>query len=140
MSAPATNAPPGPSPTWEFTPEQNIVLSRLASRMRFVGLALIALATILVLWSVFGSGQGDMVALQVALVLGLIGLWSVRGAAAFSSVARTAGSDVPQLMRALGELAKLYELQYWVFLAAALLLGVTVLVSMTHASWLPAAW
>ena len=140
MSAPVTSVPPPSPPTWEFTPAQDAILARLASRMRFVGIALIGLAALLAGWSMFGTAQGDMIAMQAAIVLGLTGVWSARGAAAFGRVARTRGADMLHLMRALGEIARLYELQYWVFLAAALLLAVTVLVAATGAALLRQAW
>jgi hypothetical protein len=144
MSAPGTIARPpvrpDPVPSLEFSPELNVALSRLASRMRFVGWALIVVAGVLVLWSLLGTGHGDMIAVQVALVLGFIGLWSVRAASEFARVVTTSGLDVHHLMRALAEIAKLYELQYWVFVAAALLLLVTVVMAVTGGSWLPLAW
>jgi len=139
MSAP-TIAAPAAVPAWEFSPVQNVLIARLAGRMRFVGGSLIVLAVLLALWSVLGPRQGDMLALQIGLILGLTGLWSARAGAALARVTRTAGSDIALLMRALGEMQKLYELQYWVFVALALLLGATLLMAITGAAWLPAAW
>jgi hypothetical protein len=140
MSSPLSTAPAPRTPAWEFTSEQNLLVARLASRMRYVGTALMVLAAMLAAWALLGSGSGDMLALQVGIVLALTGLWSARGGAAFARVVKTQGLDVQHVMRALHHMAKLYELQYWVFLAAALLLAVTILMAITGASWLPEIW
>jgi len=124
----------------EFTPEQNVVLVRLAQRMRAVGIALMVLAALLGLRATLGADELGLLAVQAGIVLGFTGFWSVRAATELSRVATTEGADMSHLMNALGEIRKLYELQFWIFLAAALLLGVTVLMALTGASWLPAAW
>lgn len=125
----------------EFTPEQNVVLLRLAQRMRAVGIALMVLAALLALRAVLGADELGMLAIQAGIVLGFTGFWSVRAATELSRVATTEGADMSHLMSALGEIRKLYELQFWIFLAAALLLGVTVVMAITGAPWLlPAAW
>ena len=124
----------------EFTPEQNVVLDRLAQRMRVVGIALMVLAALLGVRAMLGGDVLGMLAIQAGIVLGFTGFWSVRAAAELSRVATTEGADMSHLMNALGEIRKLYELQFWIFLAVALLLGVTVLMAITGASWLPAAW
>lgn len=132
-SAPTTAA-------WEFTAQQTFLLSRLAQRMRAVGMALMVLAALLGLRATLGGDAIGLLAVQAGLVLGFTGFWSVRAAAELSRVATTDGADMTHLMGALGEIRKLYELQFWIFLAAALLLGVTLLMAITDASWLPMAW
>ena len=139
MSMPITAAP-ADTPAWEFSPVQSVLIARLAARMRFVGAALVVLAVLLALWSVLGPRHGDMLALQLGLILGLTGLWSARAGAARARLTRTAGADIALLMRALGEMQKLYELQYWVFVALALLLAATLVMAITGAAWLPDAW
>lgn len=134
MSAPAVTTVP-----WEFTPDQNVTLSRLAQRMRAVGLALMVLAGLLGLRATLGGDAVGLLAVQAGIVLGFTGFWSVRAATELSRVATTDGADMTHLMSALEEIRKLYELQFWIFLAAALLLGVTVLMAITGASWLPVA-
>jgi hypothetical protein len=125
---------------WEFTPQQTFLLSRLAQRMRAVGLALMVLAALLGLRAALGGDAIGLLAVQAGLVLGFTGFWSVRAAAELSRVATTDGADMTHLMGALGEIRKLHELQFWIFLAAALLLGVTLLMAITDSSWLPMAW
>ena len=43
-------------------------------------------------------------------------------------------------MRALHEIGKLYELQYWILLVTALLFAATLVVSISGARWIPEAW
>ena len=133
-------APTLTTPAWEFTPQQNFMLGRLAQRMRVVGIALMVLAALLGLRAALGGDAIGLLAVQAGIVLGLTGFWSVRAAAELSSVVTTAGADMDHLMGALGEIRKLYELQFWIFLVVALLLGATLLMAITGASWLPMAW
>ena len=130
--------PQADTPLLEFTPQQNVVISHLAGRMRMVGVSLMVLAALLVLWSVLGTG--GMLAFQAGVVLGLTGLWSWQAGSALSRAVKTRGADMHYLMRALDEIAKLYELQYWIFLLVALVLGATLLMALTGLPWLPEAW
>jgi hypothetical protein len=133
-------APVLTTPAWEFTPEQSVIMARLAQRMRVVGIALMALAALLGLRAAFGGDAIGLLAVQAGIVLGCTGYWSVRAATELSRVVTTAGADVTHLMAALGEIRKLYELPFWLFLVAAVLLGATLLMAITGASWLPVAW
>ena len=126
------------APPWEFTPEQNVVLLRLVNRMRLVGAALMAIALLLEIWAVLGTG--GMLALQAGIALGLTGWWSIRGGGELARAAKTRGGDSRHLMRALHEIGKLYELQYWILLVTALLFAATLVVSISGARWIPEAW
>ena len=134
MTAPALT-----TPAWQFTPQQNFIVGRLAQRMRVVGIALMVLAALLGLRALGGDAIG-LLAVQAGIVLGFTGFWSVRAAAELSGVVTTAGADMGHLIGALGEIRKLYELQFWIFLVVALMLGATLLMAITGASWLPMAW
>lgn len=124
--------------TYEFTPEQNILLGHLASRMKVVGRVLMTLA-VLAMAQAFVSAS-SVIGLEVSIVLGLLGLWSARAGAAFSKVVTTQGADVSYLMRALGDLRKLYDFQFWLFIALAALLAVTLLTAIGRFGGIPAAW
>lgn len=126
------------NPAWEFTPEQNVVLLHLAGRMRMVGVALILIAALLEAWAVLGTG--GMLALQAGIVLALTGWWSTQAAVALVRAARTHGADRSLLMRALREISKLYELQYWIFLVTALVLAVTLLLTISGGGGIREAW
>lgn len=123
---------------WEFTPEQNVVLLHLVGRMRMVGGALMAVAALLEAWAMLGTG--GMLALQAGIALGLTGWWSMRAGRALARAAKTRGADGRHLMRALHEIGKLYELQYWILLVTALLFAVTLLVTISGRPWIPEAW
>ncbi|MBI4501093.1 MAG: hypothetical protein HY700_08030 [Gemmatimonadetes bacterium] len=57
----------------------------------------------------------------------LVGWWSTRAGAAFSRIATTKGADVSHLMKAITEIRKLYDLQFWVLIALLFLLLFTLL-------------
>lgn len=128
------------TPTWEFTPQQNFLMARLAQRMRVVGIALMVLAALLGLRAALGGDAIGLLSVQAGIVLGFTGFWSVRAAAELSRVVTTTGADIGHLMGALAEIRKLYELQFWIFMVVALVLGATLLMAITGASWLPMAW
>jgi hypothetical protein len=58
----------------------------------------------------------------------IIGIWTKRAAVSFQRVVTTEGSDVTNLMAALGELKKLYTLQYWLILLVIALIALAVVV------------
>lgn len=120
--------------TYEFTPEQNGLLAGLVFRMRSVGGALLLLSGLLAARAILGEASGDVLAMAAAIAFAVIGLWSIRAAAALRRITKTEGADLAHLMRALGALQSLYEVQLWVFLASGLLLAASLL------GWVPSAW
>lgn len=115
------------TPTYEFTSEQEASIGRLARRMDVVGKVLLVLAGLAVLGALFGQETVERIDHLVSGVLfGLIGWWTVRAARSFQDVATTEGHDIPHLMTAIGELYKLYSLQFWVIVVmiVVLVLGV----------------
>lgn len=102
--------------------------------MGFVGILLIAagvvslISGILTAFSPQGLGVGISSIIQGIFTL-IVGLWTRNASLAFKQIVTTAGSDIENLMIALGELRKLYTLQYWlvmivlIFLVLALVLG-----------------
>ncbi len=118
--------------TYEFTPEQNVTLARLAARMRVVGRALILVAllataeSLLLTW----KGSGSAVGYEMGAVLLLIGFWSARAGREFLQVTETRGADIPHLMSALRELRKLYDLQFWALVILAALIALALLAAL----------
>jgi hypothetical protein len=117
---------------YEFSGSQNELIKNLADKMRFVAYFLIAagvLAAIGGLVSLRGGGFGGIIN---GVVYVLIGVWTNSAASAFRRIVETQGNDIENLMGALGELRKLYTLQYWlliialVFIALALVVGIVV--------------
>ncbi len=146
MAAP-TMSPPAPqlkedsgAVHYEFTAEQNLLIWGLAFRMSAVGIALIVLSGLLFVWAIVGGNGNRIFEAEAAIVLVFTGIWSYRASREFKRVAVTRDANVPHLMNALGEIRKLYDLQYWVFLAMALLIAVTMLVAIAGGGALPAAW
>lgn len=125
--------------TYEFTSEQNILLGHLAKRMGIVGRVLMTLALFAVAQA-FLSGATSVIGIEVGIVLGLLGYWSQRAAVELSRVVRTEGADVSHLMRAVGEIRKVYDVQFWLFIALAVLLGLTLLAAIGRFGTIPAAW
>jgi hypothetical protein len=107
------------SQEYEFSNSQNELIQHLADKMRFVGYFLIVLGAILTLVGLISLVKGGGVS---AIVNGtiqlLIGFWTQKAAASFARIVKTQGNDMQNLMGALGELRKLYTLQYWLYIIA----------------------
>jgi hypothetical protein len=57
----------------------------------------------------------------------LIGFWTTKAAKSFQLIVDTEGRDIENLMGALGELRKLYGLQYWILIIALIFVGVSLI-------------
>ena len=113
---------------FEFDSGQNEVVSDLSKKMQFVGTLLLVagvlnlLGGLVAMFSDAASGVSTLVSGVVYLA---IGLWTRKAADSFKEIVDTEGSDVDHLMGALGQLLKLYRLQYWLIM---IILVVAVLV------------
>ncbi|MEK7669964.1 MAG: hypothetical protein AAB330_01860 [Bacteroidota bacterium] len=119
---------------FEFSDVQNDVISRLSSRMKFVGIFYI------VVGAMMGLGTVAMLFIMppVAVIYGLataaeilIGLWTNNAASSFRMITSTQGNDVGYLMNAIESLRKLYNLQFWLLIggiALCVLVVIAVLV------------
>lgn len=128
-------------PGYEFTSSQNELIGDLAKKMNFVGILMAIsgvislIAGVLTLFAAFSQGTFDFSSIVNGVLLLLIGLWTRKAAQSFSRVVNTTGTDIENMMGALGELRKLYTLQYWliiivlIFLAIALLLALVATIS-----------
>ena len=106
---------------YEFDVSQNSLIQNLANKMRFVAYVLIALGVIEGISATINLFQGNFasfVDLIVGIVQIVIGVWTLKAGNSFQLVVKTEGRDIENLMGALGELRKLYGLQYWLFLIA----------------------
>jgi hypothetical protein len=72
------------------------------------------------------KGMGSAVGFEMAAILVLIGFWSVRAGSEFSRIVKTEGADVSHLMQGLREIRKLYDLQFWAFVALAVLVSLAL--------------
>jgi hypothetical protein len=105
----------GPSDGYEFSPGQNVVFAKLATRMQFVGLFAMG-AGLLAIGA--GAFRRDVFAILSGILYAVIGLWTERSGFSFRAVATTEGHDITNLMKGLGDLEKLYTVQFWVCLIA----------------------
>ena len=110
---------------YEFGPDQNRVIDRVASRIQGFGIVSIVLGALQIIGGVVLltqsiRGVGQIVAAIVAIVVGII---YTRGAKRFRDVVKTAGDDVGHLMAALDEVGKAFMVQL-VMVAVAFVAGV----------------
>ena len=112
---------------FEFSATQNDVLSRLAGRMKFVGIFYIVVGVLLGIASIAMLFVMPPVGIIYGLVTAaeiLIGLWTNNAAASFRMIINTQGNDVDHLMNALESLRKLYNLQFWLLIGGIVLMVV----------------
>ena len=110
---------------YEFTDAQNQIISQLASKMGWVamfGLVVGVMIAVLGIFSLGSDGQGLVFLVQSVFVI-MIALWTRRAALGFRQVVETTGSDITNVMSALGELKKLYTLHYWLIIVGILVMG-----------------
>lgn len=123
MTNDTTNAPASipqaHSGGYEFDGAQEVVIRDLAGAMQFVGTVSIVLAVLMWLIGIatmfMGNPAGLAQIVQGVLMI-FIGVWTRSAARSFQLVVDTKGSDIPNLMNALGELRRLYNLQKWLMI------------------------
>lgn len=118
------------SRNYEFSSSQNELIKDLSDKMRFVSYFLIGVGVLVVIVGILTLVRGGIGNLISGVVQIIIGVWTNKAATAFQRIVETQGNDIENLMGALGELRKLYVLQYWlliltlVFVALAIVLVV----------------
>ncbi|MGD1717546.1 hypothetical protein [Dapis sp. BLCC M172] len=116
---------------YEFDQSQNELILDLSNKMRFVSYFLIAGGILSGIIGLLSLNAGVVIPAVVDI---LIGVWTLKAASSFKLIVDTEGNDIVNLMGALGELRKLYRLQYWlliitlVFLAIALVIGIVAVI------------
>jgi hypothetical protein len=135
-----------PSPQYEFTENQNKVLSDLAAKMRLVGLFLVLVglvsflltaAVLLFIWKdrlpadvvakipedayklLPPSNQLWGIAIYsgvAGLIFLLFGMWTRFAASGFQKIVDTKGHDIEHLMGAVGSLHSMYSLLYTIIM------------------------
>lgn len=118
---------------YEFSNSQNKLIGDLGKKMNFVGILMIIGATLALISGVValfaGASQGsfDFSAITQGIFLLLTGLWTRNAAQSFKRVVNTTGSDIENMLGALGELRKLYNLQYWLIIITLIALAVILI-------------
>lgn len=122
---------------YEFSEVENQSIGTLASRMKWVGLFLIITGAATGLAGIAGLVQSAAVSalnlnalifLLFAVIFLLTGIWTISAAKSFSLIVKTAGSDITNLMEAIGSLLKLYYLQFWLILDSLIAVVVAALI------------
>lgn len=124
------------SSNYEFDHSQNVLIGQLANRMKFVSIFLMIGGVLTAIFGLFGAveGIGEIISGVADL---LIGIWTYQASTAFKRIVDTQGQDIENLMGALGELRKLYTLQYWVLIftlvALVIVFGLSVVLRLFSA-------
>ena len=122
-----------PEATYEFSAQENETIQVLARRMKFVGIFNIVIG---VLYGVAGlvfllvQPLALMLYLPVVGMLILIGVWTNSASSSFKMIVQTEGQDIMHLMSALGQLRKLYNLQFWLLVVGLALVVIFFLVGL----------
>jgi hypothetical protein len=123
----------GQAREFEFDESHNKTFSRLAGSMRWVGLGQVVVAVVYVAVALLALVNGDLVEAAggsaTAVVILLIGVWTLSAGRHVRGIISTEGSDITHLMRAMQELVKLYALQRTILIIAVALAGLALLVN-----------
>lgn len=111
---------------YEFSGSQNELIKNLADKMRFVAYFLIVVGVLGALGGLLSLRTGGASSIISAVVYILIGIWTNSASSAFRRIVETSGSDIENLMGALGELRKLYTLQYWLLIIALVFMAIAL--------------
>jgi len=118
---------------FEFSDVQSDVISRLSSRMKFVGIFYIVVGAMMGLGTVATLFIMPPVAVIYGLVTAaeiLIGLWTNNAASSFRMITSTQGNDVGYLMNAVESLRKLYNLQFWLLIGGIAMCILVVIIAL----------
>ncbi|MFB2976168.1 hypothetical protein [Microseira sp. BLCC-F43] len=113
---------------YEFSSSQNGLIKDLADKMRLVSFFLIGLGVLATIGGVAAltkDGFGNIVYGTIQII---IGLWTQKAAFSFQRIVDTQGNDIENLMAALGEMRKLYTLQYWLYIIALFFVAIALVV------------
>lgn len=115
---------------YEFNNTQNQLIRQLSQKMRFVGYILIALGVLVIVAGIVNFRLGGFATIIQGIIQLIIGIWTAKAATSFQLIVKTQGNDIENLMTALGELRKLYALQYWIFIIALVLVVVGIVAAL----------
>lgn len=122
------------SKVYEFSETQNKLIKDLADKMRFVSYFLIVWGVLLLINGILSVRYGVVSNIISGVVQIIIGFWTHKAASSFRLIVDTQGRDIDNLMGSLGALRKLYNLQYWLILIAAIFIAVSIVLSLVFGS------
>jgi hypothetical protein len=109
---------PTSTDSYEFSEQQNKLLSSLASCMVALGIISLIVGAIRLLAGTVTITKGGVAALIEGLLFLVIGGLTLKAAGAFRQIVSSTGNDMGYLMRALGTLRDIYRLQVIAVVAA----------------------
>jgi hypothetical protein len=109
---------------YEFDQSQNELILDLANKMRFVAYLSVAVGTISFIGGLIPPL--DIANLIQGTIMIILGIWTTKAASSFKKIVDTRDNDIVNLMGALGELRKLYGLQYWLFIIALTFIALAI--------------
>ena len=115
------------SQSYEFNNTQERLIRELSDKMRFVSYFLIAIGALLIISGIARIARGGFGGIINGIIQLLIGIWTNKAASSFRQIVDTRENDIENLMNALGELRKLYTLQYWLLILALIVIGIVLL-------------
>ena len=119
---------------YEFSPPQDAVFRRLAGAVTFVGAAMMVPGAVLVgvpayVFFARGPSTADGLVAMLGVLLIVMGVNLLGAAQHFRRIATTEGRDIENLMIAMRELARVYAVQRWLWIAVAVVLIVALATS-----------
>jgi hypothetical protein len=121
---------------YEFTPQQDAVFRRLAGAVSFVGAAMMVPGAVLLIvpaymFSVHGPSVPEGLFVVLGILLMVMGVNLFGAAKHFKRIATTEGRDIENLMIAMDEVARVYAVQRWLWIALGFVLIVAIVTSLT---------
>ncbi|MCC7261850.1 MAG: hypothetical protein IT369_04920 [Candidatus Latescibacteria bacterium] len=117
-----------PSGAYEFTEEQNQTIRSLALYMQILAGVMLFFGGLQVVGGLTSSEPIAKAGILQGGVILILGILTLRAAAAFRRIISSTGGDIGHLMSALGTLRGLYQMQAILIIAAviaAMVIGVT---------------
>lgn len=115
--------------TYEFNESQNQLILDLSKKMMFVSYFLIASGALGTLAGIITIKQGGFSGIVQGVVLLVTGIWTINAAKGFQLIVNTQGNDIENLMGALGQLRKLYSLQFWLFMISLIFIVIGLILA-----------
>lgn len=123
--------------SYEFSGSQNELIQDLSKKMVFVSYFLIVAGVLNIIigaLAIFRGGGSEGLSAGLSTIIQgvvtiVIGKWTLNAGSAFKAIVNTQGTDVENLMGALGELRKLYTLQFWVLIIALVFIVLGVILA-----------
>lgn len=102
---------------YEFTEDQNKIVSSLAKNVRLSGISILLIVVLLAISFIFGSFNGTKILYVLdLLVIAIIAFLHFRTSSALKKIVDTEGNDIDHLMQALKSFSSFYGLYYWAFI------------------------